>query len=239
MSSSNAQPEHGRPRLPGRVNLRANADGAIDALLADIFIHANNCVRTFGDFHLAVSATPQIEPALMRLMYDLPYRDFPWQRTRVWMVDELDVEESDARRRQTRLSETIVALSGLPESQFHPLAVGAQAEYQRVLQEHLGWREKGQDRLDCVLLSIDEAGLLSGVGEIEPADAARTVVPMGFVNSARLIAIYGGDWVGPEQQSRLAALGRQGRLGVSPVGGDLVWYLAKPREEDAGLSIEG
>ena len=71
----------GDPRLPGRSVRRPSVDSATDALLADLFIHATNCVRAFGDFHLAVSAGEEIEPALMRLMYDPGFREFPWTRT--------------------------------------------------------------------------------------------------------------------------------------------------------------
>ena len=213
------------PRLPGRVVRRDDPDRVIDVLLAELFIHANNCVRAFGDFHCAVSATPDAEPVLMRLMYDPPYRDFPWKRTRLWMVDELDVVADDPHRRHTRLSDTVVALSGLPEGQFHPLDPAADpGEYVASLREHLGWREKGHDRIDYVLLTLGEHGQLSAVGEA-PIQR-RITMPKSFINSARLIAVFA-----PAASSGvirgLERAASAGCLGLAPVGGELVWYLAE------------
>lgn len=215
---------NGLPRLPGRMVVRTDPDRAIDALLADLFIHANNCVRAFGDFHLAVSATPASEPALMRLMYDPPYREFPWKRTRLWMVDELDLPAEHPDLRGPRLAETLVALSGLPESQFHPIEYADTVEpYRRLLGEHLGWREKGHDRLDFVFLTVEPDGELSGVGE---SPVPRVVIPPEFIRSARFVAVFAP---GPHVNSAvagLAARARDGTLGLAPVGGELAWYVA-------------
>lgn len=217
-----------RPGLPGRVTLRDDPDRVIDALLADLFIHANNCVRTFGDFHCAISATPEAEPALMRLMFDLPYRDFPWKRTRLWMVDEVDVAADHPERRGTRLAETVVALSGLPETQFHPLDPGhADGEYAKLLREHLGWREKGHDRIDYVLLTVGEDGVLGGWSE---GGAGRVCMPRQFIESARLIAVLLAGERADAALGEFAVRARAGELGLAPIGGELVWYAAKEPE---------
>ena len=205
--------------------MRDDPDRVIDAMLADMFIHANNCVRAFGDFHCAISATPAAEPALMRLMYDPPYRDFPWKRTRLWMVDELDVPADDPQRRGTRLAETVVALSGIPESQFHPLdPAQAGGDYSGLLREHLGWREKGHDRIDFVLLTVGEDGVLSAVGD-SPA-SPRVTIPHPFINSSRLIAVF-IPRASEAVVSGLVTRATEHRLGLAPVGGELVWYMTK------------
>jgi hypothetical protein len=43
------------PKLWGTVDVRHDREDVYDALAADLMLHATNCVRTFGDFHLAVS----------------------------------------------------------------------------------------------------------------------------------------------------------------------------------------
>jgi hypothetical protein len=83
------------PALPGTVVVRESADELVDAVAADLFIHALNCIRTFGDFHLALSGGSTPLPLYRRLMYDPSYRDLPWTRTHLWMVDERRVPFDD------------------------------------------------------------------------------------------------------------------------------------------------
>lgn len=216
--------------LPGRSVRRPSVDSATDALLADLFLHASNCVRAFGDFHLAVSATEHIEPALMRLMYDPGFRDFPWARTRLWMVDEVDVPGDDPRCRGTRLVETIVACSGIPDAQFLPLTCGeGPSPYEARLREHLEWRERGQDRIDCCLFATRPGG------DIE-AFAGHAGVTLGdeFIRSARLISVL----VSEPRHDAVSALERwaaSNRHRLVPLGGDLVWYLGD--REDPALPL--
>jgi 6-phosphogluconolactonase/glucosamine-6-phosphate isomerase/deaminase len=155
-----------RPRLPGHVVLREDEDAVIDALLADLFVHARNCVRVFGDFHLAIAFWPQVNQAVRRLMCDLNYREFPWSRTRVWSVDELDVPVDDPRHRGELLRGLIVAGADMPGEQAHAFDFSQPdptLHYDAMLREHLGWREKGQDRLDFVLVPQLPDGAWGGV----------------------------------------------------------------------------
>lgn len=159
-----ASPPPPKPRLPGVVVVRATPDGVLDAAAADFLVQANNCVRSFGDFHLAISMTGT-EALLRRLMYDPALRDLPWKRTHLWMVDEWDVPADDPRRLFPLLQQLVVDPSDIPPGQVHAIPVAADAAgsggrgeespaaaYEAMLREVLGWREKGHDRLDCVLL---------------------------------------------------------------------------------------
>jgi len=87
-----------RPALPGEVVRTRSVDELIDAIAANLVIHAENCVREFGDFHLALSGGSTPQPLYERLMYDPDYRRLPWRRTHLWIVDERRVPlEHEAR----------------------------------------------------------------------------------------------------------------------------------------------
>lgn len=228
--ANNSLRASGDSRLPGRSVRRASVDQATDAMLADLFLHASNCVRAFGDFHLAVSAGEEIEPALMRLMYDPGFRDFPWSRTRLWMVDELDVPGDDPRCRSTRLVETIVACSGIPEAQFAPLTcLEGPRPYEARMREHLEWRERGQDRIDCCLFATRP------VGDIEAfAPPGGVALDDGFIRSSRLISVLVSEPRG-ESISLLERWAASNRERLLPLGGDLVWYVGD--REEPGIPL--
>lgn len=236
-----------KPRLPGAVVLREQADDLIDALLAELFIHARSCVRTFGDFHLAISPSPAVEPFLRRLMYDLNYREFPWLRTRLWLVDDFVVPAADPRSRRTLLHELLVDLSGIPPEQSHAMeadAADAAAAYESKLREHLGWREKGHDRLDFVMLALSPQGEVAGyprssVGDIGkreglvervegvPGEPARLSMSMRLINASRMVAVVAS---GAEVRPVLGVLEGGGAhelpaSRLAPVGGDLRWFV--------------
>lgn len=237
-------------RLPGGVVLRESHDEAIDAMLAEMFFHARACINTFGDFHLAISVTPAAEGALRRLMYDLAYREFPWSRTQVWVVDDVLAPRLDAARRSQSIFETIVTPSDLPAEQFHPMPsreafddAGAAAEaYAAELREVLGWREKGHDRLDYVFLPFAPSGGIAGMRGRPSLEADRLVeavegeggeavltLSVPFINASRLIAVYAP---GDASAADLAALDRRRprpeampAAYLKPLAGELRWYV--------------
>lgn len=230
------------PRVGGEVVLRPEADGAIDAMLADMYLHASNCVRAFGDFHLAIGATPGVETALVRLLYDLNFRDFPWGRTRLWMTEERGTQGQGER--WPVLEGTVVAQSGMPVEQAHPVALSCAApaeEYERQLREHLGWRPKGHDRLDLVLAAIDEEGNLPWATHHAADDGAlciawtdregrtRTGLTPFVISACRCVCVLAlGEGV-RGAMARLEASLRGGPAAparsLRATGGDVRWYM--------------
>ena len=109
------------PPLPGEVVVAHTVDELIDKLAAELVIHAENCVRQFGDFHLALSGGPDPVPLYERLMYDPNYRRLPWRRTHLWIVDERCVPFDDKRSNFRVISEIIVDHADIPHEQVHPI----------------------------------------------------------------------------------------------------------------------
>lgn len=226
------------PRLPGHVTVRPDHDQLIDALLADLLIHARNCVRAFGDFHLAISATEEAEPYLRRLMYDLNHRDFPWLRTRVWMVDEFAKDPEQPDSRYSRLRDLVLEQSGIPKEQLHRIDAAQPVEaYEAELRQHLGWREKGHDRLDYVLLTLSESGGVAGFegepvgGEgrlVQTAEGGLTLT-MEFINASRVVAVIADGAQRRDLITRLAGPARRdsgvAATHLRPLAGELRWYL--------------
>lgn len=272
-----------RPKLPGTVVVRENADSLLDLAAIDMFLHAQSCVRTFGDFHLALSGGSTPLPLYVRLMIDPRFREFPWARTHLWIVDERRVPFDDERSNFRAINEILGDHSGIPQEQVHPIfamADDADTAYERTLREVLGWRERGQDRLDYALLGMGAdahtASLFPNspalIKDLEPASAsdhsagsngaARAPTPVG----ARLVRINSGPAVTPPDRvtmtltllnaSRFVSVLVTGKtkrdtiarvesahaaaadspltpatisalpiLGISPLAGELRWYL--------------
>ena len=206
-----------RPRLRGSVVTRHAAEDLSDAVAFDLVAHAADCVREFGDFHLALSGGRTPQPLYAALMYDPRFRALPWRRTHLWIVDERCVPFDDPRSNYGQIAELIVDHSGIPRSQVHPIHAyepDADARYEDELRETLGWREKGHDRLDCVLLGMGADGHTASIFAGSPAlhDAerlamdvpppataapavARCTLTMRTINAARFVApvVLGAD----------------------------------------------
>ncbi|MFO0874383.1 MAG: 6-phosphogluconolactonase [Phycisphaerales bacterium] len=240
-----------RPPLPGEVHAVLGADQAIDAATADLVVQAGGCVRAFGDFHIALSGDPALAPLYERLMYDPNCRGLPWVKTHLWIVDERCVPFDDAESSFRLVRETIVDHSDIPPEQVHPIfAMGDDpaAAYEATLRETLAWREKGQDRLDFVMLALapdgSTAGLLPGSpllrdrhlvgrdarGRGTGASATdRISMTPTLINAARCIAVYACGAGCADAVRRLVA-GREPLdelpvKAIHPVGGALRWYL--------------
>lgn len=237
-------PETPKPRLPGHVGVYPTMDEIIDAVGADLLVQAHTCVRTFGDFHLALSGSPVLDGLYRRLMYDPSYRELPWTRTHLWMADEGVPEGNERHPRRTLVREWIVDNSGIPVEQVHAIDVDrpqAAREYEGRLAEMLGWREKGHDRPDFVVLAIEPQGLAA----LHPPDSggstrfvhqiasplpgnARFSLSPELIRASRCVAVVAAGEAGA---AGVRSLGGRARLeGIRPVGGELRWYL------DAGAS---
>ncbi|HLP83455.1 MAG TPA: 6-phosphogluconolactonase [Phycisphaerales bacterium] len=204
------------PSLPGGVVMRSDRDAVHDALLADIAVHARNCIRTFGDFQLAISFSPAIVPIVRRMMTDPLYREFPWSRTRVWLVDEVIVSEDDPQHRGSIMEGLVVEGSGMPREQAHRIDVSrpdAAAAYASTLREHLGWREKGQDRLDVVLVEQLADGSWSGV--VDSQDTHELVVTTPVRSDAPARVCLSGAAVRSARLLAIIATGKQAAAGIN------------------------
>jgi 6-phosphogluconolactonase len=193
------------PKLPGTVVLREDADTLVDAVAADILIQAHNCVREFGDFHLALSGGSTPVTLYQRLMIDPAYRELPWTRTHLWIVDERRVPFDDERSNYKMISEIIGDHSGIPAEQVHPIfamADDADAQYTQTLRDVLGWRERGHDRLDFVLLGMGSDAHTASLFPRSPAlmeslEAIRPAPKNGPRRDLPLMRINSGPTVTP------------------------------------------
>lgn len=241
-----------RPPLPGDVHASATADQAIDAAAADLVAQAINCVRAFGDFHLAVAGDAALEPLYQRLMYDPNCRRLPWAKTHLWIIDERSVAFDDARSAFRLVRETIVDHSDIPPEQVHPIfPLGDEPDvaYEAVMRDALGWREKGQDRLDFAMLALGGDGSIAGITPHSPLlssprlvgrDARRArdegVSPLerfsltpATINASRFIGVFACGIRCAEPIRRMV----QGRdslealpvKALHPLGGTLRWYV--------------
>jgi 6-phosphogluconolactonase len=243
------QPSLPRPPLRGEVVVRPTDDELVDILAADLVIHAENCVRQFGDFHLALSGDRTFELLYRRLMYDPNYRRLPWRRTHLWFVEEHCIGFEDERSSFRLLNDILADHADIPDEQFHPIFAStddAAAEYERQLKDVLGWREKGQDRLDYVLLTIGDDGRTAGLfpgsavleekrrfvrrstsTDAETMDCVTLTAPL--LNAARFVAVYVTGAEKAEAVRRLAEddepVERMPIRGIEPVQGELRWYL--------------
>ncbi len=220
-----------RPRLPGRVVLRPSLDDALEAAAADLYLQAHACVRAFGEFHLAMGYGPEEHRLLLRLMTDPNYRELPWSRTHLWSVAEPRVAVGDERHSHTHLAEMILAASDMPEDQAHPLLGhlhDAEARFEAEIRAHLGRREPGHDRFDCVLLPLDGPALRGTVDPLDrlvgpTEDGSGVGLTVRTLRGARLVMVIG---TGRDAQAVVrAAESDHATVGILPVGGELRWYL--------------
>jgi 6-phosphogluconolactonase len=251
------------PPLPGTVVALKSSEAVIDRLGSDILEQALECVREFGDFHLALSGGNTPMPLYRSLMLDPAYRHLPWRKTHLWIVDERRVPFDNDRSNYKHIKEIIGEHSDIPSSQLHPMDAvrdDADVAYEEELREVLGWREKGQDRLDFVVLGMGPDGhtaslfpnsrALSVTDRLVTLNDGPTVVPPDRVtmtytllNASRMLAPL---VMGSEKAEMIARIANGDDpshdipiKGIDPIGGNLRWYLdasacgdAQPESEE-------
>lgn len=181
------------PKLPGAAVLRPTADDAIDALAAEMMLHAQICVRQFGGFHMALSGGSTPIPLYERLMIDPALRSFPWEASHIWIVDERRVPFADEKSNFRVINEILGDHSGIPASHIHPIYAtnpDADTAYELELRRHLGQRAHGNERLDFVLLGMGSDGHTASLFPHSPALATGQRPP-------RLVRINDGPAVTP------------------------------------------
>ena len=237
------------PPLPGVVSVGATADDVIDFIASDLVLHAQACVRHFGDFQLALSGGAVSSPLFRRLMVDPNCRKLPWRRTHLWLVDEFLDADSETPLQFDGIRETIVEHSDIPRHQVHAIPVHRsrpERSYDAQVREVLAWREKGQDRLDFVLLTIgrearsasldphdreleDERRFFRAVDRPDEPMPRQVAMTRHLVRSARFIAVLmlgdvrsGGSAANEAAAARFVDLPSESLL---PLDGILKWYL--------------
>ncbi|MCA9304177.1 MAG: 6-phosphogluconolactonase [Phycisphaerales bacterium] len=227
------------PALPGSVVVREDREELLDALAADLLVQSASCISAFGDFHLALGSAPLVQELIIKLMVDPKYRSIEWIRTHLWTVHESRVPVGHPEHSLTVLSELLVEPSDMPPDQVHPI-LGHHPQacelYQSELREQLGQREKGQDRLDFVVIDPEPEHIR---GHDDPADRLVGVLDSGrltlcnrMIGGSRMVAV---GLSGAPARDTVKVL-ESGALipGIEPVGGVLRWYL----DHDACVQAE-
>ncbi|USN98953.1 MAG: 6-phosphogluconolactonase [Phycisphaeraceae bacterium] len=231
------EPEPRGPNLPGQAVVRETEDQVLDVLAADIYVHALECVRQFGDFHFAITAGRFQERLCLRLMVDPAVRMLPWNRAHIWATHA--EPRGGGRTTFDAIIDLLADHAGIPDRQIHvPGPGGAEhaSAYELELQEHLAWREKGHDRLDLAVVSLESDGGWCGLGEPDPGEpGARLIAPTGaagltmtptLIEATRLIAVGA---TGADLKPMLRAVSEGDAPVFSalprPIGGSLRWYI--------------
>lgn len=243
------QPVPKGPALPGKVAAAPTTDDLLDLVAADLVAQALICVRRFGDFQLAVCGGSIPQLLYERLMYAPDFRALPWTRTHLWSVHDQCVAPDDQRSNYRMIRETLVEHSGIPPEQAHPMAAvssTADRDYEAQLHGVLEWRERGEDRLDYVLLEMGADGRIAGLfPHTEPLGETRRLVrfnacpgppasecitmTLRLINAARFIAVLVIGRSNAATIQRVASgndpVEELPVKGLSPINGELKWYL--------------
>ncbi|MEM1423621.1 MAG: 6-phosphogluconolactonase [Planctomycetota bacterium] len=238
------------PDLPGEVVVRKILDDLYHEMAAELVVHAKNCVRMFGDFHIALSGGSTPIPFYRTIMTDPAFRDLPWKFTHLWIVDERRVPFDDEKSNWGQLRQYFAEHADIPADNLHPMRGDhpeADVAYERELREHLAWREKGQDRLDFVLLGMGDDAHTASLFPNSPAlrererlivmnDGEQVVPPpritmtYPLINASRYIAVL---VTGAKKSATLRTLAAEEKppvqeapiMGIEPVGGVMKWFL--------------
>lgn len=145
-------------KLPGYVHVAPDVHQLFDDLGSALIGAAEKAIEARGVFHLALSGGGTPEPFYMQLVVDPRYRQFPWDKTHIWIVDERCVPEDDEKSNIKMIRESLVCQVPIPEGFVHPMPVLADdpaGEYERRLRDGIGGMQVPDiPRLDFILLGM-------------------------------------------------------------------------------------
>lgn len=242
------------PPLPGSAYVAPDADELHHHMSSDLLAHSLNCGRAFSDFHMALSGGDAMVSFYRQLMIDPVCRGIPWKKTHIWCTCETASDAFAPDSTWSSIDGFFGNHSGVPRTQQHPIPTHTRSparRYEGELRSVLEWRERGQDRLDYVLLELQPDGSIAGLVPFCDAiydtkrllmtagDPPVTTMTLSLINSARLIGVIAtGKDVRPVIERIIAGDGSVASIparGLDPVGGTLMWYLdreACPDSED-------
>lgn len=110
-------------QLPGHVHVAPDVHQLFDDLGSALIGAAEKAIEQRGVFHLALSGGGTPEPFYMQLVVDPRYRQFPWEKTHLWIVDERCVPEDDEKSNIKMIRESLVCQVPIPEGFVHPMPV--------------------------------------------------------------------------------------------------------------------
>jgi 6-phosphogluconolactonase len=241
------------PQLPGSVCI-AKKDALFDDLALAVMAAADAAIAARGVFHLALSGGSTPEPFYMGLVIDPRYRELPWDKTHIWIVDERRVADDDERLNAKMIRETLVDHVPMRQRQFHPMQVMEQDPAGLYIEELctvFDCDTKGAPpRLDFVLLGMgDDAHTASLFPKsdalhesekwiaVNEGDAVtpppRVTMTYPLLNAAGELAVL---LVGAKKQATIEAIEKQLSnggpdienmpiTGIEPASGHLTWYL--------------
>ena len=241
------------PSLPGGVNVAADEEDAQERLGRDLLAVAKEAVRKRGIFHLALSGGGTPMPLYRRLMIDPLFREMPWSKTHLWIVDERRAPFDSDTNNFKHIHELIIEHCDIPGANVHPMPVeddDAADLYEAELRECLmlggGSDEGDRGRLDFVLLGMGPDGHTASLFPHSPAllvedrwvvdnDAPSVVPPprvtmtYPLLNDARSIAFY---VLGAKKAEMIARISSGGDgfetlpcKGIRPLRGEMIWYV--------------
>jgi hexose-6-phosphate dehydrogenase len=243
------EPDPTPPALPGAVTLKRDEDDVFDSLAAAIVAAGMHAVEKWGAYHIALSGGSTPMPLYRRLMIDPNCRKLPWERTHLWIVDERCVPFDHEKSNWRQIKEIIADHADIPAENVHPMEVllpDCDARYEDALRKTLGFRPKGEERLDFVLLGMGDDGHTASLFPQSPAlsdggkwvlknDGPRVVPPArctmtyALLNRARQLAVL---CLGKKKKPMLTRVAAKADapaelpiLGIRPDKGELRWYL--------------
>lgn len=232
------------PPLPGSVFVAADSDELHHQMSSDLLAHGLNCGRAFSDFHMALSAGDDMVAFYRHLMIDPVCRGIPWKKTHLWCTCETAADAMASDSTWSTIEGFFGNHSGVPRTQQHPIPTHTRSparRYESEIRSVLEWRERGQDRLDYVLLELQPDGSIAALTPLCDAiyetnrllmtsgDPPVTTMTFSLINSARLIGVVAtGEKVRPVLERIIAGDGSVASIparGLDPIGGILMWYL--------------